>query len=136
MQREIKFRAWDKKRKRMYEVLHLHQNDLEGHWATVKGYDCIEQKDIHIQIQPKHIELVQFTGLKDKDGKEVYEGDIVINETEELLTVIFADGMFLGVLVGQKIEESESLFNCMHGVATIEVIGNIHNNPELLEVAL
>lgn len=58
MNRDRKYRAWDKKRKRMYEVLHLHLSS-EGIWATVKGFDIIEQKDISLQIQPKDIEIME-----------------------------------------------------------------------------
>ena len=66
--REIKFRAWDKKSKKMRQVveivwntgLYLEPNDNTVKLIWVKGYDCIEQKDIMIKRE-KDFELMQFT---------------------------------------------------------------------------
>ena len=78
----------------------------------------------------------QFTGLTDKNGKKIFEGDVLrFNYTgknhgvEGKATVIFEHGKFC-VLWGWHKE-----FVCLDGFAntTIEVIGNIHDNPELLE---
>jgi len=80
MNREFKFRAWHKKRKKMYEVLHLHlaSANIEGKiWATCKGYSVIEQKDINIQMQPNECIIMQFTGVVDCSGASIYEGDII-----------------------------------------------------------
>lgn len=69
-----------------------------------------------------------FTGLKDKNGTEIYEGDILIDDTGEPVeywVVKFADGGFVGECAGV----AESLFE----LTNLEVVGNIHENPELVE---
>ena len=126
--RNIKFRAWNKKRKRMYEVLHLHLETSvnNGPWASVKGHDIIEGKDIVIQVQPNNIELMQYTGLKDNNGVEIYEGDLFYHPHGKhggIYNVYFENGNF------------EPFNNRSHGIKpnAIEIIGNIHENKNLLE---
>jgi uncharacterized phage protein (TIGR01671 family) len=98
--REIKFRAWSENK--------MHHFDLSD---TIAPF--LENN------------VMQFTGLKDKNGKEIYEGDIV-NRFHLKGTVCFDElrAMFI-INDGFKIP----LFNEIYGV---EVIGNIHENPELL----
>lgn len=114
--RDIKFRAWDKESKKMHYI--------SVNWNLGM-----------IQANPNDWELMQFTGLKDKNWKEIYEADIV-NDFGG------ADGMDrIGVV---QFDESIGAF-VMTGVLSynytftggaaddLEVIGNIHENPELLE---
>jgi hypothetical protein len=111
--REIKFRAWDKKNKKMFHRLHL-ATHLEEY---LDDFDY---------------EVMQFTGLKDKEGKEIYEGDIVRfsehycgdSTIEEQVKVIKWDinGYTDDLLVGS--------YNAPNWC---EVIGNIYQNPELLK---
>ena len=102
--REIKFRAWDKK-DGMFNVITISFDD-----------DLVEHPN---GMMYENCKLMQYTGLKDKNNKEIYEGDIVkwYNGIEE---VFFGDGKFqAGVYL---LDEKE-----------FEVIGNIYENPELLK---
>ena len=149
--REIKFRVWDKQSKKMRQLIDIvfntgfgcEKNDNSIKLIWVKGYDCIEQKDIMLQREDK-FELMQYTGLKDKNGKEIYEGDIVLFEDTEMSTESGYGDNFINKGVIEYIEE-----NCCFNVTerqtaeladvlyedneTLEVIGNIYENPELLE---
>lgn len=70
----------------------------------------------------------RFTDLKDKNGVNIYEGDILIDDTGEPIeywVVKFSDGGFVGECAGV----AEALFE----LTNLEVVGNIHKNPELVE---
>ena len=143
--REIKFRAWD--RIRMYNVEKLVIGDV-SYPDEVEGYN-IWGEDKSSMI------LMQYTGLKDKNGKEIYEGDIVLYPTTEseyvdvgvgnvkvaeqqinnFYPIEFFEGEF-GMNVKQDDETLykgwQSLKEIKSCVDYIEIIGNIYENPELL----
>lgn len=118
--RTIKFRAWDKQYKQLGMVTHLDfiTNELD------------HDKNLSEPKSTEHFELMQFTGLLDKNGKEIYEGDIVKPFTDDgnLAQVIFLNGSF--VLATQKKDGSYLIWNYME--SEVEIIGNIYENPELL----
>jgi len=111
MNREIKFRAWSNLEKKMIQNPPLRYS--YGKWI-------IEYADTIMT----DIILSQFTGLLDKNGKEIYDGDIV-KVGEENIIVTFEDGCFS--LIGT--EHSGILFDYDY----IVKIGNIYENPELIK---
>ena len=75
---EIEFMAWHKKYNKLYKVLHIHlANVFNTDWVTVEGFDIIEQKEIHIQIQPKDCVLLPYTNSKDMNNNKLYLFDVV-----------------------------------------------------------
>lgn len=142
MQDRFKFRAWHKKRKKMYEVLHFHTAtwDNGGEWVTAKGFNIITRQDIHIQIEPKDSFIMQCTGLKDKNGREIYDGDILKFKLLEDFAAFGTNEKYVEIIApviyeygGFFIEQSEnSIFLGQLPMSEIEVIGNIYENHELL----
>lgn len=109
--REIKFRFYDNKDKEMI--------------APTKN----ERKDIIFEkweFNPKASELMQYTGLKDKNGTEIYEGDIVQTgwQGNEKGVVVFESSTYC--------VDSGNGYMYFNHPESYEVIGNIYENPELL----
>lgn len=116
--REIKFRAWDTKMNYMFSG------------TSIRGL----MLDKCFTEEVDRLILEQFTGLHDKNGVEIYEGDICIVSLSyfkiknEKATVIFLNGAF------QFQYGCEQFFSKPHDAwDEVEVIGNIHENPELLK---
>jgi uncharacterized phage protein (TIGR01671 family) len=119
MQREIKFRGWDRLHDKFHKVQRL-MIDESGHCYGVLWKDSEGQDYQGINF----VNLCQFTGLHDKNGKEVYEGDLTICYSKSG-EVVYRHHVISIPLVYQEIWGNQD-------DAQIEVIGNIHENPELL----
>ena len=124
--REIKFRAWLKEKKEMIDnarpdffCKQLHY--LRGNSAG--GQDVLG-------VSTEDIELMQYTELKDKNNKEIYEGDILFESFgERYYKVIFENGSFRAEFDGDFEEYSLDLMDVAH---CCEIVGNIYQNPKLL----
>ena len=119
--RELKFRAWDIERKTYeHEELLLAPN---GDILTSRWQELCEPESEYV--------IEQYTGLKDKNGKKIYEGDIVrdLGGNHEVKFCEMKDTDCSYFYQGWGFDDS-SLYE-EHDF--VEVIGNIHENPELLE---
>lgn len=125
MKREIKFRAWDKQNKKMLILCRLglrgfsHQSWSPSPISNEHHFDCT-------------LEIMQFTGLLDKNGKEIYEGDIVLYEDRRWEVVFEYDRW--DMKRGENYIRYDDLADDP-GYTTweyCEIIGNIYENPDLL----
>ena len=133
--REIKFRAWGKVSKILYPYITLYAQDFRHIQVNENGDDKLIDEDDYI--------LMQYTGLKDKNGKEIYEGDIVTRRW-------FGLKNFPNPKLEGKIVQTDKVFWCednhyfSFGENTnlgiyeftedkLEVIGNIYENKELIK---
>lgn len=124
--REIKFLAWDRLKKQMFFVEAITYVKKTG---LPKYVYYVGNKSPH-SIRTETT-LLQYTGLKDKNGKEIYEGDIVRYNTGEAWIVKWSGrGGFIYADNGNKNTAATNQLPDMHEV---EVIGNIYENPELLK---
>ncbi|MEW2987155.1 YopX family protein [Lacticaseibacillus rhamnosus] len=128
MKQEIKFRAWNKKDKVMVDVAAMNFGP-SGLWSLIEDAD-----DAELQLEDNY-ELMQYTGLKDKNGREIYEGDIVrtgednIGDPDPTIgQVIMREGSWL--IENEKKQEEIGLFS---EITSREVIGNIFEDNQLLE---
>ena len=118
--REIKFRAWDKLNKEMFNVESINFQERRVYRDTVSYREFND------------IELMQYTGLKDKNNKEIYEGDILFESSgENYYKVVFENASFRAEFKGDFEEYSFDLIDVV--AQGCEVVGNIYENPELIK---
>lgn len=158
--REIKFRAWNKEEKCMiysdevypkseykfeFEIFNNFKLTLMKMINRENAYHK-DGEETHIEyFEPVDAEIMQYTGIKDSNGNEIYEGDIVefldeeVNyshcgvEYDEFINigkVIFSHDELMGWDITNRNMDLEEVW---HYREYIKVIGNIYENPELLE---
>lgn len=136
--REIKFRAWNEKEKKMhtsYLECHLIALMEDSPRIHIPKSEATEEKWIDVQLE-------QYTGLHDKNGKEIYDRDIAryhngFLNIEMKVQILYAGSGFFIEHIGESgtrnFKEDFGLIPLSKMSETLEVIGNIHENSELLE---
>lgn len=127
MNREIKFRAWTGKK-----MLSSDEFDYVSSNGFAAAFEHVPYEE---PMAVNSESLMQYTGLKDKDGQEIYEGDILNDRMiaiehkyiKSKCVVIFNNGAFLANPINKEAKGTQYING------TDVVIGNIHKNPELLK---
>ncbi len=132
--RDIKFRIWDEDSKIMYYDVGINQKERLPY-----RYDYSTKEKDWKKLPYKFYEreyLMQYTELKDKNGVEIYEGDIIKAATlgwdepiESIYEVVFEQGMF--GIIAKKLTTTSQMLKLT--AFETEIIGNIYENSELLE---
>jgi len=158
MTREIKFRAWIPDIQRMYQVMSVDVEPQDGRqkYVTCWEHPCVKSAIIKGKVAKFRlgdgVELMQYTGLKDKNGVEIYEGDVLETPFEYTSSHPYSDeedssGKYRGLthyrpskgFIQIRVLELNDDDDCWRKRRDLEirqsytkVIGNIHENPELL----
>lgn len=124
-----KFRAWHCELRVMMSIKNM--------WFQDNILEEIELNNAvandHITAYPDEVKIMQSTGLTDKNGKEIFEGDI-IDSTDGFLTGVVEFRVGLGMFVSELVEYDN--FERLCNVASSrKIIGNIWEHPELAEVS-
>ena len=123
MNRQIKFRAWDSTKEKMVSWEQITHNSNLDLWG---GYFDLFNRE---ELQP-----MQYTGLKDKNGKEIYEGDVVILDHWKSQDIFDYSKPFSVTWQDGQIDFRQGLYHnfigSMNGKIDLRIIGNIYENPE------
>lgn len=137
--REIKFRFWYKKENRWLDNVRIDNNGdiypIDSNGEEDSTIDCLQ------------VEKSQFTGLHDKNGKEIYEGDILTStfgkglpsqikfgEFHDYVEIDFNEITFVGFYFHEQTGETTAFGKSIYGnTECFEIVGNIYESPELLK---
>lgn len=135
--RDIRFRAWDKKCNRMFDNDYL----VQAYGGMVKTLKIVMSnmgeaplKGLFLPLGDSDMEFLQFVGRSDKNGKDVYEGDVLQNEFGRRWVVCWTiTEDFSGWIL--RVINPDSLHEVGQSYKDFEVIGNKWSNPDLLNKA-
>lgn len=136
--REIKFRV-------LIEHRIYYQDKYEAYGDNLSSIDICKEtititsfynyEDVY-RFEDEEVKLMQYTGIKDKNGKEIYEGDIVLIKLDETSTWYkTVVGFKKGAFIADLIDKEDYVYIFHHGFTgdDFEIIGNVYENKNLLE---
>jgi len=145
MNRTIKFRAWDNKNKKWITEVPYLESLLDDTNGSVSHHDVDEEMGLYFYPNNPmggtfgdRIIYQQLTGLKDKDNRDVYEGDILKVKSYDGWGdkdgFFYNSAVFYSEQLGRFLHANRPELRCGHGFARtlFEVVGNIFENPELI----
>lgn len=125
--RTIQFRAFLKSNQKMYDVLTLDIIDqkalIDNEKENLRGYEKLSE-----------IELMQYTGIRDKNGKKIFERDILRNTRNNKVYNVVWNGSHASFEFVNCEDRYQSMLSANKSYGSYEVIGNIYENRELWEV--
>lgn len=131
MNREIKFRAWDKEYKQMWFDVQQAYDYIDGEDSN--NGEAIPFCRFNDILKDKNWIVMQYIGLKDNNGVDIYEGDIVKFEFDVRGIGVSEVKWNYGEWNVEDFDDSVKLSMNIYSVDKIEVIGNIYQNKELLK---
>ena len=132
--RKVKYRAWDNVKNKMYQVGEDDDVVFSFDSNGILAEDLTEHDWGFKKLE--HLIYIQYTGLEDKGGRGIYEGDVLSGVSamqKETGRVVFDGGAFCLVILSSRTTGIGSKY-FLSTCEELEVIGNIYANPELLEV--
>ena len=130
LENRLLFRVWSIKLRKYLtgaDIWDIFDSEAKDVWGLLSEVNNPSTKYLAKQLKEYRLTFEQCTGLKDKNGKLIYEGDIVRYK-------LFHEDYLLGTYLNKVTFNHGSFIPiCNSKVGDVEVIGNIHENPELLE---
>jgi len=141
--KEIKFRAWDEE---LHTFFYFTLKELWVEGCETQLAELSDSKHLSLNTDFPYKNIKQYTGLKDKNGKEIYEGDIIKSvshmvalmtgrRTGNIKTFIYSVVYDSADLVWYVVEKNGNRSRAKYYLQnnTVEIIGNVYENPELME---